>query len=568
VRDVSATRCTTLIGTPYDPVVANARGFTGPTGFEGAGMESEDVHTAADSEPSTDDPSLGVRRRATRRWWHRHLISEERQRVMAELAIKRQEHWAFRFTVMMTLSVIVAVMGLSADSAAVVIGAMLLAPLMQPVLGTAACIAMALFRKSLRSLAVVVLATAGAIVLSYVLSALFVSGELPDEVTSRTAPDIRDLVVALAAGTAGAYATVRKDASASLPGVAVAVALVPPLGAVGISLEAGNATLAWGAMLLYTTNLFAIVLAGVVVFVVTGFVPPRRLATTFRRTAVVSAVVGAVVVAIALPLYSASTAAVERSEREVEALEIVSDWLGTTDRRNAPQVSFDDQRITVTVRSFDTPPDPAPLVAAFRSSFGADRVVSIEWDRVDQATTTTTETPTPIGVSDEERLLADVQEIVDRWLEDLGAEAGGRRDALSISANVVRLDASGTTVAPSLGSLTALLDAELDRTLEVQMTWLKRESVSDEEPTPTPDQLLAERIGVIARDWAATQDVVVLSATFDGVDAVIEVAGPAEPDASALVADVAETIGADDRVTVLFVQRRDITVTTTTTIAS
>ena len=124
--------------------------------------------------------------------------------------------------------------------------------------------------------------------------------------TSRTAPDIRDLVVALAAGTAGSYATVRKDASSSLPGVAVAVALVPPLAAVGISLEAGNLTFAWGAMLLYTTNLFAIVVAGFVVFVVTGFVPPRRLATTFRRSSLAAAAVGIVVIAIARPLHSGS----------------------------------------------------------------------------------------------------------------------------------------------------------------------------------------------------------------------------------------------------------------------
>ena len=528
-------------------------------------MESEDVHVAPEVETPSDDPSLGVHRRSIRRWWHRHLTSQERQRVMAELAIKRQDHWSYRFTVMITLSVIVAVMGLSANSAAVVIGAMLLAPLMQPVLGTAACIAMALFRKSLRSLTVVVLATLWAIALSYVLAALFVNGELPSEVTSRTAPDIRDLVVALAAGTAGAYATVRKDASASLPGVAVAVALVPPLGVVGISLEAGNATFAWGAMLLYTTNLFAIVFAGVVVFVVTGFVPPRRLASTFHRTAVVSAVVGVVVVAIALPLYSASTAAVERSQREVDALEIVSDWLGPTDRRAAPSVTFDEQRITVSVRSFDTPPDPDPLIAALLTTFGVDRVVSIEWDRVDQATTTTSAVPTTTIVSDEERLYADVQSIVDRWLADLGDAAGGRRDAMSISGNVLRLDASGAIDAPSLESLTTLLDTELDRTFEVQMTWLKRESVSDQEPTPTPDQLIAERIGVLARDWAATQSVSVLSSSFDGVDAVIEVAGPTEPDAAALVASVTELLDADDRVTVLFVQRRDITTTTTTT---
>jgi uncharacterized hydrophobic protein (TIGR00271 family) len=545
--------------------VVNPRGFSGPTGFEGAGMESEDAHVGAGSDLRADDASLGVRRRATRRWWHRHLNSEERQRVMAELAIKRQDHWAYRFTVTTTLSVIVAVMGLSADSAAVVIGAMLLAPLMQPVLATAACISMALFRKSLRSFAVVALATLWAIVLSYVLAVLFVNGELPNEVTSRTAPDIRDLVVALAAGTAGAYATVRKDASASLPGVAVAVALVPPLGAVGISLEAGNATFAWGAMLLYTTNLFAIVLAGVVVFVVTGFVPPRRLASTFHRTALVSAAVGVVVVAIALPLYSASTAAVERSQREVDALDIVSDWLGQTDRRSAPTVAFDDQRITVAVRSFDTPPDPDPLIASLQTTFGADRVVSIEWDRVDQATTTTSALPTTTVVSDEERLTAAVEDIVDRWLADLGADASGRRDALSIRDNVVRLDASGTIDAPSLASLTTLFDTELDRTLEVRMTWLKRENVSDAEPTPTPDQIVAERIGVLAREWAATQGVSVLSTTFDGVDAIVEIAGPDQPDASLLVADVAALLDAEDRVTVLFTQRRDITTTTTTT---
>jgi len=545
--------------------VVNSRGFSGPTGFEGAGMESEESHAGMEPDVRSDDPSLGVHRRTIRRWWHRHLTSEERQRVMAELAIKRQEHWAYRFTIMITLSVIVAVMGLSANSAAVVIGAMLLAPLMQPVLATAACISMALFRKSLRSFAVVALATLWAIVLSYVLSALFVNGELPSEVTSRTAPDIRDLVVALAAGTAGAYATVRKDASASLPGVAVAVALVPPLGAVGISLEAGNSTFAWGAMLLYTTNLFAIVLAGVVVFVVTGFVPPRRLARTFRRTALVSAVVGVVVVAIALPLYSASTAAVERSQREVDALDIVSDWLGQTDRRSAPTVTFDDQRITVAVRSFDTPPDPDPLIASLQTTFGADRVVSIEWDRVDQATTTTSALPTTTIVSDEERLITAVEDIVDQWLADLGTDAGGRRDALSIRDNVVRLDASGTIDAPSLASLTTLLDTELDRTLEVQMTWLKRENVSDAEPTPTPDQLIAERIGVLAREWAATQGVSVLSTTFDGVDAIIEVAGPTEPDASLVVADVTALLDAEDRVTVLFTERRDITTTTTTT---
>jgi uncharacterized hydrophobic protein (TIGR00271 family) len=543
--------------------VASTRGFTGPTGFEGAGVEAE---TSSPSEGTAvpRERDLGIQGRRPRQWWHRHLESSERHRVMAELAIKRQDHWAFRFSVMTTLSVVVAVMGLSANSAAVVIGAMLLAPLMQPVLATAASIAMALFRKALRAFAVVVLISVWAIALSYVLAIFFVNGELPSEVTSRTAPDIRDLVVALAAGTAGAYATVRKDASASLPGVAVAVALVPPLAAVGISLEAGNATFAWGALLLYTTNLFAIVLAGLVVFVVTGFVPPRRLANTFRRSSLVAVMIAVVVVAIALPLYGASTAAVKRSEREVEALEIVSVWLGPTDRRSAPDVSFGDQRITVAVRSFDPPPDPAPLTEALQARFGRDRIVSIEWDRVEQATTTTTSPPVTILVTDDERLYDDVEVLVGRWLAGLGVDAAGRQDGLAIVDNVIRLDASGTIDAPSLSSLTELLDAELDRTFEVQLTWLKRESVSDQLPTPTSDEVLAGHIDALAREWASTQGVTVLSSTFDGTEAIVETAGQFAPDASELVAAVTPLLDPDDSVVVLFVQRLDITTTTTT----
>ncbi len=486
--------------------------------------------------------------------------------MMTELAIRRPDHGSFRFAVMITLSVIVAVMGMSANSAAVVIGAMLLAPLMQPVLATAACIAMALFGKAFQAFGIVLFATVGSIVLAYVLSALFVNGELPNEVTSRTAPDIRDLVVALAAGTAGAYATVRKDVSASLPGVAVAVALVPPLAAIGISMEAGNATFAWGAILLYTTNLIAIVFAGVLVFVLTGFVPPRRLANTFRRSSLVAATVGVFVVAIALPLYGASTAAVERSEREVEALDIVSTWLGPTDRRQAPAVFFDGDRITVAVRSFDTPPDPDPLIADLQTTFGADRIVSIEWDRVDRATTTTTQPPVTTVVSDEERLVAEVEAIVDRWLADL--DDGGRLDALSVVDDVIRLDASGTVDAPSLESLTTLLDDEFGRAFEVQLTWLKRESISGSAPTPTSDQVLADRIDLLARDWASTRAVAVLSTSFDGTEAVVEVAGAEAPDATGLVSDLTELLDADDRVIVLFIERRNITTTTTPTTAT
>ena len=517
----------------------------------------------AGADAESKDPSLTTLRRP-RVWWHRHLEPEERQRVMSELAIKRQPHWEFRFATMITLSVVVAVMGLSANSAAVVIGAMLLAPLMTPVLATAACIAMALFRKALQSFVVVLLATVGSILLSYLLAAVFVQGELPTEVTSRVAPDIRDLIVALGAGVAGAYATVRKDASSSLPGVAVAVALIPPLGAVGITLEAGNTTFARGALLLYSTNLAAIVLAGAVVFVVTGFVPPKRLATMGLRSLAVSGLVLIIVLAIAVPLFRASTSAVEASEREIEAQSIVADWLGPVETTRTPEITFDGDRILVSIRSFADPIDQSSLIDAMHLSFGDDRIVSTEWDQVQLAVTTTTLAPTTTVVSDEDRLRERVEATVDEWLATDAPPSGRRRDALVIVDGVVRVDASGVGDAPSVRDLIDLLDERLDQTFEVQLTWLKRENV--EAPgDPTPDEVLTDRITVLAQPWADANGLVLQEVSVVGGQAVVEVTGPDQPDASGVVASIDELLGTTGDVRILFTQRLDITTTTTTT---
>lgn len=526
-----------------------------------------DEKDGATSSSSTSSAPAAARQQELvkkRVWWHRHFEPSERQRVMLELGIRKQDHWAFRFTTMLTLSVIVAVMGLSANSAAVVIGAMLLAPLMQPVLASAACISMGLFKKSLQAIGHVALATAWGILLSYVLAALFVRGELPTEVTSRTAPDIRDLVVALGAGTAGAYATVRKDVSSSLPGVAVAVALVPPLGTVGIALQGGYTTFAKGAMLLYTTNLVAIVLAGAIVFVATGFVPPRRLASTFPRTALAAAVVAVAVAAIAVPLYRASTSAVEQSERQIEAQAIVRDWLGLVDTRAEPTIDFDDanDRILVGIRSFEPALDAQSLTDDLHARFGDDVAVSVEWLKVDQATTTTTEMPTTTVVSGEEILLGRVETIVDAWLADEVPESG-RRDALAIESGVVYLDASGVGNAPPVPTLTERLDAELNQTLEVRLTWLERTSVDVAAP-PTPDEQVGTSIAVLSRAWADSRGLTVMSTTFDGETATIELAGAEPPDATDLVDEIEALLDPTDTVTILFTVRLDITTTTTT----
>ena len=313
---------------------------------------------------------------------------------MDDLAIRPIEHWVYRFSMMLTLSAIVATMGLELNSAAVVIGAMLLAPLMQPVLATGACLSMALFGKAFSAWTKVVLATVWVILLAYVIARLLPEREFTTEILSRTKPDIRDLVVALAAGAGGAYATVREDASAALPGVAVAVALVPPLAAIGITMEAGDSDRALGALLLYSTNLAGIILVSIAVFVITGFVPPRRLVSTLPRLAFASVVITALVVAIAYPLYGAAQTTIKANNELADAEAIVDDWLGDVDLQRT--IRFDDGVLTVELQGFEAPINQGEVETALAERFpDLEQAPIVYWIRTDRATTTTTAPPNP-----------------------------------------------------------------------------------------------------------------------------------------------------------------------------
>ncbi len=531
---------------------------------------TEDDSPAPVKEPekstSSSDPLTPLK---GRQWWHRHLEPEERRRVLSDLAISRTPHWGFRFTVMLTLSVIVAVMGLSANSAAVVIGAMLLAPLMGPVLATAACLSMALFKKAFVFLAKVILATAWCIALSYVLAKFFVpDGPLPIEVVARTKPDIRDLVVALGAGAAGSYATVRKDASSALPGVAVAVALVPPLGTVGIALEAGNQSYAQGALLLYTTNLAAIIFAGTIVFIVTGFVPPRRLASQGKRLLLSKLIVIGVVVAIALPLYSASQGAVDATNRQIEANEIVDAWLGDVDEdREVSLNRLEEGRILVEVDSFEPALDQEVVVSRLQDAFGEDIAVSVRWDRIERAQTTTTAAPTTTILSDEQILETKVETIVGAWLTDNDDGGDYELDKIIIADGVVRVDAAGVGEPPSLTDLEERLDAELEQVLAIRLNWTERQVLTPGVTTPTPLEVLSQQMRSEVQDFAAEDDSLTLQFfVFDGERAVIEFIGLVEPDINELVMSLHDINEDEFPVDVFFTQRQLVTTTTTTTV--
>lgn len=200
---------------------------------------------------------------------HRRTMTAERRReVTTEIILMSLS--SSSYFLLLALSAITAAFGLLADSTAVIIGAMLLAPLMGPIFGIALGITNAderLLWKALRSEA---LGVGFAIGLAFLIGLLPYRPEFGPNILARTQPTIYDLMIAAAAGAAGAVAIINPRISSSLPGVAIAVALLPPLATTGICLAAGAFAGAFGAFLLFMTNLVAITVTAAATFYISG----------------------------------------------------------------------------------------------------------------------------------------------------------------------------------------------------------------------------------------------------------------------------------------------------------
>lgn len=182
------------------------------------------------------------------------------------------------FLVLVVSSCIIATLGLLTNSAAVIIGAMIIAPLMNPLRGLAlgALIAdRSLLRNSLLTLSVgtaVAILTSGSLGMMFQIPAL----SFGSEILARTQPTLADLGVALAAGGISGFAKIRPKVSDVLAGTAIAVALMPPLCVVGISLSQTSLPYSGGAFLLFLTNLLGITLACILAFIWGGYNLGRR----------------------------------------------------------------------------------------------------------------------------------------------------------------------------------------------------------------------------------------------------------------------------------------------------
>lgn len=194
--------------------------------------------------------------------------------------IRTESSPGFDYFFLVILSTTIATLGLINDSPAVIIGAMLVAPLMSPILGVGLGSitadtkltrdsATALIRGGVLSILLSILLTLSNKYLPFVPSLL----EIPHEILSRTRPTPNDLLIALAGGLAASYALAQPHLSAALPGVAIATALMPPLSAIGVGIALGRWDIAGGATLLFITNAITIAFSATLVFFLQGFVP-------------------------------------------------------------------------------------------------------------------------------------------------------------------------------------------------------------------------------------------------------------------------------------------------------
>lgn len=180
------------------------------------------------------------------------------------------------YITLLILSTLLATTGLFQNSVPVIIGAMILAPLMNPIIS----FSMGVVRGEKELLKESTLTLFVGIIISLIFSCIYTFFTpleiLTDEMKSRLNPNILDLMVAIISGIAGAYAHAKSEVAKSLAGVAIAVALVPPLSVIGIGIGWGNSEIIFGSFLLFITNLAGMTLSAALTFLILGFSPVKR----------------------------------------------------------------------------------------------------------------------------------------------------------------------------------------------------------------------------------------------------------------------------------------------------
>jgi len=289
-------------------------------------------------------------------------LSDKLDLTHGDTAAKQSAFW-----IMLVLSGVIAAAGVIGDSTATVIGAMIIAPLGTPIMGMALGVVLGSGRVFRASGVFVVTAVLVVITIGLVFSlGLPSSTDLlaNPQITSRTSPTLVDMVAAIATGFAGAVGLARRDVSDVLPGVAIAISLVPPLAVVGICLGQSEPALAMGALLLFASNVLAMVLAGTLMFAVAYASDRTAEERSKPRRSYVTIATLMVLVLIPLAGNTASTLLINTWTTRVDAA--AEDWLATTPGAQVIDVTFAAQTAVIEVLIPGDVPPTSTLVDSLK----------------------------------------------------------------------------------------------------------------------------------------------------------------------------------------------------------
>jgi uncharacterized hydrophobic protein (TIGR00271 family) len=282
-----------------------------------------------------------------RRWIARFspTLTPSEQTAVSRQAVELSQP-GINFTVLMVVSSLLASLGLLQNSAAVIIGAMLVAPLMSPLMSFSVGLVQGNLRLMRTAAVTVVTGILIGLAMAVVIGVVMPINTATTEMLARGQPSVLDMGVALASGLAGAYAMARKDIPSALAGVAIAAALVPPLGTIGLALAFSEIALASGAGLLFLTNIVSISIAGAAVFAWLGL-RPRGENHTRRQLLIALVVLGL----LALPLASTFIDVTRTGRQTSSAHQVLQDQFQGAD---VIDVQLNGNNITATIGS----PDP------------------------------------------------------------------------------------------------------------------------------------------------------------------------------------------------------------------
>lgn len=249
------------------------------------------------------------------------------------VSLRNSAGFSYTYLTLMILSALLATTGLFANSTPVVIGAMILSPLMSPIVSLSMGIIRSdrsLLEQSTKTLAIGIIM---ALLFSSIFTFLIPLNQITQEMQLRLNPNLLDLMVAIFSGIAGAYATAKEEVAKSLAGVAIAVALVPPLSVAGIGVGLGDFDVIYGSSLLFITNLVGITLSASITFIILGYAPVKRAKKGILFTSVM-------LILITIPLIYSFSHIVE-----------TSNYLNKLKSMTTMQVN--DKKITLNIQNLD-----------------------------------------------------------------------------------------------------------------------------------------------------------------------------------------------------------------------